>query len=84
MNLADLTLGEIEQIEDAARLSITAVDDPTAPKARLFAAIGFVVTRRDRPDFTWEQAQAMTIDEVTALMGGDESDDPTSTLKPTG
>lgn len=79
MKLEDMTLAEIEQLEEASRMSISQLEDRNAPKGRLMRAIAFVAKRRDDPEYTWDQAGALTMADLDAIvdMGGDEPDDPT-------
>lgn len=84
MKLQDLTLAEIEQLEDAAKMSITQLEDPRAPKGRLMRAIAFITVRRDDPSFSWDDAGALRMDELDALisLGEEDADDPTPPAVP--
>jgi hypothetical protein len=69
-----MTLNEIEQIELLSGRNIDSIMDDNAPRGRALKAIIFVMTKRDKPDFTFEQAGALSLEEATALFGGDEED----------
>lgn len=78
IDLSSLTLGEVAKIEELAGMSIAAISDDDKPKGNALAAIAMVVKRRSgEPAFTWNQAQALTFDEVSELLGmnDDEADD---------
>ena len=68
MRLEDLTLSEIEQLEEAAKMSISQLDDPRSPKGRLMRAIAFIAHRREDPAYTWEQAGALRMEELDAIV----------------
>jgi hypothetical protein len=45
-----------------------------APRGRVFKAIIFVFKKRTDPNFTFEQAGLLSLEEASALFGGDEED----------
>lgn len=51
-----LTIGEVEEVEELAGISIDTFSRPDTPKAKFMRAMAFVTRRRTHPDFTWEQA----------------------------
>lgn len=58
----DLTLGEIEDIEEIAGVPVaTLFSDPKALPAKALTAIVYVMKRRSDPEFTIERARATTI-----------------------
>jgi hypothetical protein len=73
MDIKSLTMGEIAKIEELSGLPIAALGDEESPKGKLMAAFALVVKRRTDPKFTLEMANQMTMDEITALIGVDES-----------
>lgn len=76
IDISTLTLGEVAKIEDLAGLPISAIADDDKPKGLALAALAYVVKRRTgTPDFTWNQAQALTFSEVNDLLGLDEDED---------
>lgn len=66
-----MTLNEIEQIELITGRSIDSIMDDGAPRGRVFKAIIFVFKKRIDPNFTLEQAGEMSMQDATALFGGD-------------
>jgi hypothetical protein len=73
MDIQKLTIGEVAAIEMAANSPISALGDPNAPKGRLMVALAHVIKKRENPNFSVKDAEAMTMDEVMALL--DASDD---------
>lgn len=70
------TMAELHTIEKLSGQSITALSDNTAPRGLLLAALGMVAKRRDgHPEFSWNDAQAMTMTDVTDLLGINSDDD---------
>lgn len=65
-----LTLGEVATIEDLSGQSIAAIAQAETPKGKALAALVMVVKRRSgEPAFTWNQANALTLDEANAVLG---------------
>lgn len=73
-----LTLGEVAMIEDLARQSISEIGDETTPKGRALSALAMVAKRRAGfPDFTFNAAQALTLEEANEIIGlGAVEEDP--------
>jgi hypothetical protein len=69
-----LTLNEVEQIELITGVSIDQILDAGNPKGKAMKAIIFIMKRRLDPNFTIEQAGALSMTEANALFAGD--DDP--------
>lgn len=61
LDLNDLTIAEIETIEDLTDLPIDAFTSPSAKRGKMLRAIGYVLKRREDPSFTWEQAGDLRI-----------------------
>jgi len=78
-----LTLGEIEKVEDISRLSIDQIGEDGVPKARMLAALVYVVKRREDPTFQFDQAREFTQDEALQLIGGDDEGDAETPADPT-
>lgn len=55
-NLNDLTIGEIEEIEDLTGLPFTGLLNEGQPMGRVLRAVAYVAKRRENPDFTFEDA----------------------------
>lgn len=76
-DLSKLTLGEIAKIEELTGLSIGALADDTAPKAKMLIAIAFVLKRRENPKFTYIDAEQLTMSDLAELgLGGEVEPDP--------
>lgn len=68
-----LTLNEVEQIELIAGTSIDQILDAGNPKGKAMKAIIFIMKKRIDPNFTIEQAGAISMTEANNLFAG-ESD----------
>lgn len=82
IDISTLTLGEVAKIEDLAGMPIAAIADDDRPKGLALAALALIVKRRTgHPQFTWNDAQALTFTEVNDLLGLDdgEADDASET-----
>jgi hypothetical protein len=56
VDLEQLTVSEIEQIEELTGVGIDTFSQPGSAKGKTLRAGGYVVKRRTDPSFTWEQA----------------------------
>lgn len=72
----DLTLGEIETLEELTGKSLDEIADAGMPKGRLMRALVYVITKRTNPAYTFEDTSKLTLDESVTMLGmtGDESD----------
>lgn len=61
IELESLTVGEIEEIEEITGYPIDKVFDGDRPRGKVLRAIGFVVKRRENPDFTLEDAGRLVV-----------------------
>jgi hypothetical protein len=75
INFNQLSMREIATIEELSGLPIGALSDDEAPKGRALAALAFVVKHREDASFTWNDAQDLTMSDVTALIGSDDADE---------
>lgn len=67
-----LTMREMGQIERLSGQSLTTLDDADRPKALMLAAIAYTFRLREDGTYTWNQAQDLTlkeISEITAALG---------------
>lgn len=64
-----LVLGEVAKVEDLSGQSISVLGKEEAPKGLLLAAIAFVWKKRSQPDFTWNDALGLTLDEANDILG---------------
>jgi hypothetical protein len=70
MEFDDITLGEIEEIEEYAKLPIQLISDmDTIGTHKLRVAFAWIVKRRVDPNFSITDARKMTTKELFALMG---------------
>jgi hypothetical protein len=69
-----MTLNEIEQIESLTGRNVDSIMSEDAPRGRAFKAIIFIYKKRTDPNFTFEQAGSLSLEEATNLFGGDEED----------
>ena len=60
-NINDLTIAEIVEIEDLTGLPFDAVTDPSKPKGRMLQALAYISKKRENPEFTFEQAGALSL-----------------------
>lgn len=56
IDLNDLRVHEIETIEEVIGTSIDEAFGAGAPRGKALRALGYVIKRRDNPDFTLEDA----------------------------
>jgi hypothetical protein len=71
MDFDEITLGEIEEIEDYAGLAISKIGDDTPGVIKLRIALAWIVKRRTNPAFTIDDAKKMTATEMTAFFTDD-------------
>lgn len=74
MDVSKLTMGEVAQVESLSGLSINEVGDETKPKGLALAALAYVAKKRTNPEFTWNDAQALTMADVQDVLG--ETEEP--------
>ena len=77
MNTIDwdtLTLDEVETIETFSGHSIDKIMDEGTPRGRTFKVILWVIKKRTDPNYTLEQAGALTLANATELFAGDTPD----------
>lgn len=69
LDLSNLTLGEVAFIENKSGMAISSIADEDAPKGLALAAIATVAKRRSgEPNFNFEDALALSMEEATALI----------------
>lgn len=73
----DLTLGEIELLEELTGKSLDEIVEVNTPKGRLMRALVYVFTKRTNPNFTFADTAKLTLDESVGMLGVNEgADDP--------
>lgn len=73
MDFDDLTLGEIEEIENYANMSITKIGEEIPGVSKLRTGLAWILKRRSNPDFTIEDARKLSSSEMMAMLEGDNS-----------
>lgn len=63
-----LTLGEIATVETMSGLAVSSIMEDSTPKGKALAAIAFVVKKRENPDYKFEDALELTMDEANDLV----------------
>lgn len=73
-----LTLGEIGIIENMSGQPLAALSDSDKPKAKLMVALAYVIGRRGNQNYTFADAEAMTLEQITDMldMGDDDDEEP--------
>ena len=74
MNVNDLTLGEVEEVENYSGLPIAALADPEARKGKLLVALAWVIKRKEDPKFSLEHAKRLSMGDITALLTDEDAD----------
>jgi len=67
MGFDDITLGEIEEIEDFANMSITEIGEDKPGVIKLRIALAWILKRRIDPTYTIDDARKMSAKELTAF-----------------
>lgn len=70
----NLMLGEIAAIESLSSQPITALGGGDAPVGKTMAAMAYVIKKRVDPDFTFDDALKLTLEQANEIMGIDLSD----------
>jgi hypothetical protein len=74
MDFENITLGEIAEIEDYAKLSFSEIGEDKPGVYRLRIGLAWIMKRRIDPTFTIKQAEQLTPTDLTDLFGADETD----------
>jgi hypothetical protein len=73
MNFEDITLGEIAEIEDYAKLPFSDIAEERIGVIKLRIALAWIMKRREEPKFTIEMAEKLTPADFGALFGDDDN-----------
>jgi hypothetical protein len=73
MDFEDITLGEIAEIEDYAKLPFSDIAEERIGVIKLRIALAWVIKRRTNPDFTIAEAEKLTPNDFADLFGDDET-----------
>lgn len=71
--LDDLTMADLELLETISEVSISKMDDPNAPKAKLMIGLAFIMTRKQGAPKTLDEIRAMPITEIENIIAPTES-----------
>ena len=74
MDIQNLTLGEITQVENLSGRAFVELSDEEAPKGALLTALAFVVKKRADSNYTYEEAQKLTMADIEEIMTPDSSE----------
>jgi hypothetical protein len=67
VDISKLNLGELALVEELSGQPLQALNDPAAPKAKLTAALVYVIKKREDSKFTLAEAEKFTADEASDL-----------------
>jgi len=76
IDIESWTMKELAELESLSGLSLQAIGEDDSPKARLMIAMTYIAKRREDPSFKYAQAERMTLDEISAFLGMDLTEDP--------
>lgn len=82
MDINRLTLGEVAKIEELSQMPISSIGNDDAPKGLALAAMAFVAKRRIDPQFSWNEAQGLTLEEAQAIISPPEEADAVDPTEP--
>jgi hypothetical protein len=69
IDVNSLTLGEVAKVEELSNLPITKFSTEDAPKGLALAALAFIWKKRTDPKFSWNAAQALTMEQANEILG---------------
>lgn len=70
-DVADMTVAELELLEEKAGRPLSTLFAPDAPRGVVLHALAYIMLRRDDPSITWEQAGESRVELAT-----DDADEP--------
>jgi hypothetical protein len=73
MDIGNITLGDIEDIENYAGLPLSDIGEEKAGVSKLRTALVWIIKRKDNPQYTIEDARALPSSEISALLGESDS-----------
>ena len=73
MDFEDITLGEIAEIEDYAKLPFSEIADDRIGVIKLRIGLAWVVKRHTNADFTIADAEKLTPGDFAELFGDDDN-----------
>ena len=73
MDFEDITLGEIAEIEDYAKMPFSDIAEEKLGVIKLRIALAWIMKRRTNPDFTIAEAEKLTPNDFAQLFGDDDT-----------
>jgi hypothetical protein len=73
MDFEDITLGEIAEIENYAKMPFSEIAEEKLGVIKLRIALAWVMKRRTNPDFTIAEAEKLTPNDFAQLFGDDDT-----------
>ena len=78
IDVDDLTVAEVEQLEDVLEGSLDQFAKDGAKKGKFMRALAWISVRRTNPDFTWEEAGNIRIADITKQENPTSADEQTN------
>jgi hypothetical protein len=73
MDFEDITLGEIAEIEDYAKMSFSEIGEEKIGVIKLRIALAWIIKRRTESNFTIADAEQLTPNDFAQLFGDDDN-----------
>ena len=73
MEFEDITLGEIAEIEDYAKMPFSDIAEEKIGVIKLRIALAWIMKRRSNPDFKIADAEKLTPNDFAELFGDDDN-----------
>ena len=70
-DLDDMTLGEVEVLEERSGFSMAEWSGPAVQSMKFIRALVFVTLKRDNPDVTWEETGDIRLSDFAAMAADD-------------
>lgn len=74
MNVNELTMGEIDEVENYAGVPLSSLASTETSNTKLLIGLAWVIKRKEDPKFSLEHAKRLTMDEITAMLEDDDTD----------
>lgn len=78
MNIENLSMRDVATIEKLSGLAIDQLGDPGAPKGRLFAAMMYVIKKKEDDTFTFDMALDTPMNDLNDFLGVEDEDEEDS------
>ena len=77
IDIQSWSMREVAELESLSGQSVQTIGDTDTPKARVLTAMAFIHLRRSDPKFKYGQAEAMTLEEISDVLGMGTDDEDT-------